>query len=301
MVQISAMIATPYRLSGAIAVLVLAASPLRAQTYSFTPVMYRHGVSTGLQAINAAGAAVGNYSDSAGNLHCIVLHNGKYRVGKVPGASQTNCWGINKAGEIVGDAIIGNAQIAFLYTKGTYTTLPLPDSSNGAIAYGISDTGIVVGTYADSNNNQHGFTYDTSTRATTSFDVPGAFATAGIAINTNRDITVQAYDSNGNTYSYLLSNGAYTSLNFPQGTATYVHGINNAGLVVMGWLDSNGQEHGGVLNTADGIYYIADYPGSGYTEIHGINVHDEIVGSYAMPNQAVSQGFLATGKVPKQP
>jgi uncharacterized membrane protein len=285
--------------AAAAAVLALAASPVRAQTYTFTSVMYSQGVSTGLQAINAKGVSVGNYSDSDGNLHCFILDKTKYTFLNAPGAQQTNCWGINKSGEVVGDTITGNAEVAFIYAKHKFTTLPLPDSSNGAVAYGINDAGTIVGTYVDSANNQHGFTY--SATSTTSFDVPGAFATAGIAINAKGELTVQAYDSDGNAYSYLLSNGAYLSLNFPQSQATYVHSINDAGLIAMGWVDTNGQEHGGVLNTADGIYYNVDYPGSGYTEIRGINSKEAIVGSYAMPNQQMSQGFTATGSVPKKP
>ncbi len=289
-----------WRVIGAVSVLAAAAPPLHAQTYgNFTQIVSSQGVSTDLEGINAAGEAVGNYSDSSGNLYCFTLKKGKYTFLNAPGASQTNCWGINKAGDVVGNTVTGTAQYAFIYAKRKFTILPIPNSSGGAIAYGISDKGVVIGTYADSNNNQHGFIY--SAGATQSFDAPGAAVTVGISINTSGLMTVGAYDADFNYTTYLVRNGAYTLLNFPQGQATFAHSINNAGLIALGWVDRTGQEHGGLLNTADGIYYTVDYPGSSYAEIKGINEYEEIVGDFALPSYDDAQGFTATGSVPKKP
>jgi probable HAF family extracellular repeat protein len=288
-----------WRLIGAASVLAMATSTLHAQSYSFAPVIASQGISTDLEGINAAGEVVGNYADSSGNLYCFTLKKGKYNFLRAPGASQTNCWAINKAGDVVGNTVTGTAQYAFVHAKGKFTILQVPNSSGGAIAFGISDTGVVVGTYADSNNNQHGFIYSAGTYQ--SFDAPGAAATVGISINTKGLMTVGAYDADSNYTTYLFSNGAYTLLNFPQGQATFAHSINNAGLIALGWVDRGGQEHGGLLNTVDGIYYIVDYPGASYTEIRGVNEHEAIVGDFALPSYDFSQGFTATGSVPKKP
>jgi probable HAF family extracellular repeat protein len=47
-------------------------------------------------------------------------------------------------------------QHGFLLDNGTYTTLDVPGSTSTQ-AWGINDSGEIVGTYADAGGGQHGF------------------------------------------------------------------------------------------------------------------------------------------------
>ena len=60
------------------------------------------------------------------------------------------------------------------------TTIDVPNSQ-GTIAYGINDSGTIVGIYADDNNVNHGFINKAG--VITTFDVPGATSTTIRGIN----------------------------------------------------------------------------------------------------------------------
>ena len=74
----------------------------------------------------------------------------------VPGASETQAFGINNAGQVVGTfANSGSGSHGFINTGGTFTTLDVPGAS-GTGAGGINNAGQVVGFFRDSSG-QHGF------------------------------------------------------------------------------------------------------------------------------------------------
>lgn len=88
------------------------------------------------------------------------LINGQLTYLNVPGASGTFASGINDRGQIVGFYTDSNySAYAFVYDKGVYTTLDVPDAVNGAAAVGINNWGEVMGNYTDSSFNQHAFVY----------------------------------------------------------------------------------------------------------------------------------------------
>ncbi len=95
------------------------------------------------------------------------------------GAKGTEAYGINDAGQIVGDyADSSGAVHGFLYSGGSYTTLDDPSGTNGTIAHGINDAGQIVGYYIDSSGTEHGFLYSGGTY--TKLDDPlGAKGTDG--------------------------------------------------------------------------------------------------------------------------
>lgn len=85
-----------------------------------------------------------------------------------PGADFTNLWDINNSGVAVGSTNLE----AFIYSGGMFTTLMVPNSVNAA-ALGISDTGVIVGSYEDSTTSvETGFIYDGMTYQ--AFSIPGA-------------------------------------------------------------------------------------------------------------------------------
>ena len=66
-----------------------------------------------------------------------------YTTIDVPGELSTNAWGINDAGEIVGQFENASDQGSFLYAGGVFTTIDVPGMAS-PFAYGINDRGQVV-------------------------------------------------------------------------------------------------------------------------------------------------------------
>src|SRR5256885_14902925 len=77
----------------------------------------------------------------------------------VPGAHYTGVWGINSAGDVVGNygQDINNDSHGFLYSNGTFTYFDYPGQSV-TVPRGVNDSGVIVG-YAG-KNPVLGFTYN---------------------------------------------------------------------------------------------------------------------------------------------
>jgi probable HAF family extracellular repeat protein len=90
----------------------------------------------------------------------------------------------------------------FLDTGGSFTTIDVP----GAVftnAYGINDSGQIVGRFGDATGNFHGF-LDTDGSFTT-IDVPGAMMTNAYGINDSGQIVGQYVDSSGIGHGFLAT------------------------------------------------------------------------------------------------
>jgi probable HAF family extracellular repeat protein len=123
---------------------------------------------------------------------------------KIPLAPNgTQAYGINSSGLVVGTYLVGDTPHGFLYNPngGTYTTLDDPLAANefnnpfgptGTIAEGINGAGQIVGYYADSNGDEHGFLYNGGIYTT--IDDPGAFDTTAFGINKNGHVVGVRFD-----------------------------------------------------------------------------------------------------------
>src|SRR5215472_9329895 len=60
------------------------------------------GAATRAMGINADGAVVGDFTDSAGKQHGYLLRGGSFTTIDYPGAAKTQAKGINSQGDIVG-------------------------------------------------------------------------------------------------------------------------------------------------------------------------------------------------------
>ena len=142
--------------------------------------------------INKAGQIVGWYRPVGGIEHGYLYSGGSYTVLDAPGGTgNTYAEGINNNGQIVGYFVDAyGADHGFLYTisSGKYTVLddPLASSpglhANGTHAYGINDSGQVVGWYdAASDLSTNGFLYSGGTFTT--LDDPAGNNTEIFGIN----------------------------------------------------------------------------------------------------------------------
>jgi len=99
---------------------------------------------------------VGLYN-SNGTTHGFLDTGGSFTSIDVPGSSQTQAFGINDAGQIVGAYVYSTGTLhGFVATGGDFTSIDVPGSSF-TIAYGINEAGQIVGFYGDNTGTPHGF------------------------------------------------------------------------------------------------------------------------------------------------
>src|SRR6516164_5232068 len=73
--------------------------------------------------------------------------------------NNTQAFGINASGQIVGSYSNASGIHGFLYSNGTYTALDDPLATGGTLALGINDLGQIVGEYVNATGT-HGFLRD---------------------------------------------------------------------------------------------------------------------------------------------
>ncbi|HMH01049.1 MAG TPA: hypothetical protein VK555_06530 [Terriglobales bacterium] len=201
----------------------------------------------------------------------------------VPGAGYTGVFGINIAGDMVGNygqSINGDSH-GFLCSNGSFTYFDYPGQSVTAPS-GINDFGVIVG-YASKTpgaTQVFGFLYDGITY--TVLRAPGNPATFASAIN-NAGWVVGGAGTVYNTWGFEMRNGRYKPINFPGGNIyARARGINNLGQVV-GWADS------GTYLYSGGKFKLINFPGADRTVALGINDNGVIVGWYL--TGSVGSGF----------
>ena len=263
----------------------------------------------------------------------------------VPGAAQTDAYGINNSNVIAGDYIDGNGLQHGMILNGTQlTTLDCPTGAPTTIyrissrgtgvaqcgvaptlggfwiwvcnppdfidcrwvwipypcfrcrvqAFDVNDTDHVAGEWIDENKVTHGFLFNLTTNAFTTFDVPGASATLAVGINNVGLVTLQASDASGRVHSYLYDGKTYQLIDVPGAVQSFARGINNNRDIVFTTIDSAGGSHGAVLS--GGKYFPFDDPNSkGATRSYGINDRKNIVGRYSPgPTSKQNYSFEAT-------
>jgi uncharacterized membrane protein len=118
-----------------------------------------------------------------------------------------------------------------------------------------------VGAYVDSSNTAHGFLPDQG--VFTTIDVPDAFATSAIKINTRGHI-VGAYSDVSNARpitplrGYLRKNDVFTRIDVPGTSETLPQGMNDRGQIVGAYADMSGTMHGFLLDQS--AFTTIDHP-----------------------------------------
>jgi autotransporter-associated beta strand protein/probable HAF family extracellular repeat protein len=183
-----------------------------------------------------------------------------------PSATATIAWGINNAGQIVGD---DSSNRGFLYSGGVFTPIAVPQAISNTVAFDINNAGQIVGAY---NAGAAGFLY--------SGGIYTSLSRAAYGINDSGVIVGYTPNSATNT-GYIYSGGIYTSLSVPGSVFTFPTGINDKGQIVGGWSNPGA----GVLIDgflySNGVFTTLNVPGSTYTNAWGINEEGQIVGDYA--------------------
>ena len=133
-------------------------------TYEYANVKFPGARITNANGINNSNVIVGSYFDSQDFVHGFVYRNGKFSAINVPGATETQVLGINDKGEMVGMYQYPGALNfhGFLRQNGSFISIDDPTAQFGTMAFGINDSGTIVGSF----DNAKGFVYSNGTYRT---------------------------------------------------------------------------------------------------------------------------------------
>lgn len=197
-----------------------------------------------------------------------------------PGAANTQAWGINSRGEIVGTYIIGGVMHGFLLNRHGFSSIDYPNADL-TYANGINVWGDIVGGYTVGGVT-HGFLL--SKGKYTQIDYPGGVSSEVLGINAKGEITGDYSTSNptpccaAGTTGILLRDGNFNLVQYPGATLTYGSGINRQGDIVGSYSDTRGRAY--LLSNNN--YTSLDDPTASTTFMNALAINDrgEIVGRY---------------------
>jgi uncharacterized membrane protein len=247
---------------------------------------------TAAQGINDRGDVVGFLTlDGDTRSHAYLVRKGVVTLLEAP-----DTWGvvhgspprsINASGDIVGELNLADGSShGFLRDHhGKWTSLDVPGSEGGTLAFGINGHGEIVGAYTDDGwNSDHGFLYrgghDGAPGHYLPIDYPGAILTEAYGINDDGDVVgLYAFESDWIAHGFLQHEGVFTTVDVPGADGSYARSINSRGEIVGEfWHADDWASHGFLLSK--GTYTTFDPPGAVSTRPRAINDHGEIVGNH---------------------
>jgi hypothetical protein len=284
-----------------VAVGIAAAPPL---TFTFSDVhANKTATETDSFAVNDSGAIAGDYVDSGGIQHGMILAGKKLTTVDHKNCANTGgfnagaiaFYGVNSAGAAAGWCTSTKTGVnqAFVYSAGKFSAVSFPKASSTQ-AIGINDKGDVVGLYVDSSGVQHGYVKKGSKY--TSIDATGDTSTEAWGINNKGQIAVFAINTAGGYDSFLYNGKTFKKISDPNAstTGTIARIVNGKGDVAGAYFNSSGSEVGFLLHS--GTYYdVVDPKGNNVTKPDGLNDSLEIVGRYTN-SAGASVGFKTTTK-----
>lgn len=273
---------------------------------TFEPFDYPGVASTSISEINNHGHLVGETRSDLtafGLIRGFVHTNGVSAEIHFPGATLTRAYGINDAGDIVGQYQMEDAvSRPFLLRNGVYSQIvpvAAPGGLASAIAFSVSDSGLVLGTYRDLANVSKTWVM----RADGTFEYPVLPGT-GRVINNAGQIGGSFVDTNNaNAATPYVATPipplpepiAFTfesvMATLPGATETLLSDIDNGGRIVGRFKDALGESQGLIIDgTNQSTFNItgttATFPG-------GLNSLGVLAGFYRnATNPAIQHGFL---------
>jgi hypothetical protein len=304
--------------TGLIALVMATTAPsVRAGNYVFTNFdgFGDHTNGTTANGINNTGAVVGFSTGAAGNLtNWIRNPDGTFTSLTPPLGTADMANGINVANTVVG---VTGANAFSLPFGGSMTNLPAanPGNTGNELAFGINDTGLIVGQYADNaTGTTPGYIYDGKnfTILNPVSPVGGILVVNAQGINNNGlvtgfytiDNTTPPVDGNEPQHGFFYdkTTGHYTLVadpNQPNFFTVQLLSVNDHNIAAGYWQDTAGNQHGLLYNFNTSTYTFLDDPNVGTidglvtTQITGINDAGTLTGFYGDPAAGVFRGFVA--------
>ncbi len=179
--------------------------------------------------------------------------------------------------------------LSTLRTDNQFFTVP---GSIQTVAFGMNNTGSVVGYYIGTSFTPHGFRKDGDEYSTVDF--PGAVVTILTGINDSGTMVGYYFGSDGIPHGFSVKNGQFTPIDFPGSADTLALGINNSGVIVGGYDFTQPIVHGFALDS--GGYQTVDAPYGSENFATSINDLGTIAGnsSTGLDPSAPQSGFIKT-------
>ena len=250
------------------------------------------GASSEAYAINNYGQVLANGTSTPG--HPFIVSGGtKQDLGAFPSGRYS--WGLalNDLGEAVGEADVnlGQYENAFLYASGTMTNLGTFGGTFSE-AYGINDSGQIVGHATTKAYGDHAFLYSSGTMQDLQGLLPQAYsASTATAINNSGQILCNA-NSSGYLHAFLYSGGTMHYLGTLGGISSEAFGINDYGQIVGDSVNASGEDDA-FLYASGTMIDLGTIPGTGLSQAYGINDSGLIVGECEEGNR--NYAFLYSG------
>lgn len=273
-------------------------------TFTFKTYSVPGALQTWLTGINNSGVIVGYYLDQQTNAHGFSLTSGKFQQIDDPNGDQTQIFGINSSGAIVGayhDPCIEElCYEGFVFEGGKFTDIgppwfrhPPEDDAPQSVAYGINDSGIIVGQAGDGFGSEVGFLL--KNHKYKQLTVPHANGELAVGINNAGLVTVNWATSTSSGAS-IYNGRTFKNINVPGGGDSFAGGINNLGDVVLGFGSIQGNHINGALLHANKYYKFFYSKAKNDTFPLGLNDKRTIVGAWAAggTHDIHVHGFIAT-------
>jgi hypothetical protein len=218
-------------------------------------------------AISNSGTVVGVYSDAFGNAHGFILENGTFTSIDFPGAIFTEILDLNESGDMVGIYQLPDFGVhGFIRDKNGITSIDDPQQTSFfpfTEAFGINNRKNVIGAFADSNANLHGFSLFHGIFQ--QIDVPGSESNIPAGSNNAEDIVGIYTDLDNVQHGYVQRGNNFSTLDVPGAVGTTVLSqINNSGTIVGSYVDDQGLIHSFIADQQPGG---GPAPDSGRTKI----------------------------------
>jgi probable HAF family extracellular repeat protein len=279
---------------------ILGSAPLSNGVATFTD----SSLPTGEDSITASYGGDTNFEGSSSAAVDILVENVQVLNGityiypiDYPGASQTDVWGINNSGTLVGFYRDATGTHGFSGSLGSLTPINVSfPTASSTEAFGINDAGTIVGRYLD-GAAEHGFKDAGGIFTSIDFPVTLSFltqnSTDAFGINNSGNIVGVYTDATGTRHGFLDQNGNLTTVAVGTATSSTVNfGINDRGAIVSTFADVSFGIHGYV--NKGGSAGTINAPGASLTDASGIDNAGDTVGFY-VDSAGSTHGFVDQG------
>lgn len=234
--------------------------------------------------INNAGIAVGTtYTD--GQAYGTIWNNST--VTELCAGSYAMA--INNAGEIVG----GDGQ-AFIYANGQIQNLASPAAIGWSAAYGVNDSGTVVGDGQLSDGSFRGMIWNAD-GSVVELGTLGGRSSQATGVNDSGEVVGFASVASGYQHAFAVLNGAMIDLGTLGGGSSFAYGINNSGEIVGYSYLANGNQDAFLYYNGSMLDLNSLIPSNSGWELqaaYGINDSGQITGEGLYDGQETA--FLLT-------
>lgn len=273
--------------------------------------LYRNGVMTGLgtlggpnsvgYALNVGGQIVGDSDTPQGDAHAFLYaFNTMADLGTLDGQPSYGR-AINLFGHTAGYALSGNNfnTRAYLHLGDTMRDLGTLGGADSR-AFGLTDSGMVVGDASTANGDTHAFLYSNNTM--TDLGTLGGQNSTATAVSGSGLVAGSSETAGGDTRAFLYRGGTLTDLGAPGGQNSVAHSLNRYGQVVGTGQTVYGEEV--AFLTSEGVMHnlnerVVNLQYWFLTNAMGINERGQIVGQAY--NGTDSHAYLLTPVPPVQP